>query len=312
MANPTTGMFQTLVAAASAASQNLVYANSFVDAVYWDYQPVVATPYTTLNVLIPTVNEGNVVDIQAGPIQPVDYSYNQVAITFDKHFSESFVIKSWDQIRTPADLERLFVRPAFEALLRKVNRTLAGFAQNASGYFNSYSTVTGTSSTQSSFARADLTGAWTNLTNAGVPVDDEANMSLIVTPRTYGLMLADTTFSYQYIVGDANQQAAMNAAKLRTLYGINVKYDQHLTIASAGSDPALMLHRYAIACVTANPPSNDSPAVEETIVMVRDRMPVQVQMAYSLQDQGWVVHLHFYWGAKVARPEMGQYMTAKS
>jgi hypothetical protein len=299
-------MFQTLVAAASAASQNLTYANSFVDAIYWDYQPVVATPYTTLNVLIPNVNEGNVVDIQAGPIQPLDYQYNQVAIPFNKHFSEAFVVKSWDQIRTPADLERLFVRPAFEGLLRKVNRTLAGFAQNASGYFNSYTTVTGAGT--STWQRVDLTKAWTNLVNAGVPVTDKDNMFFLTAPRAYGNMLQDQNFIYQYVVGNENQQSAQNDARLSTLYGVNVKYDQHLTAASGTSDTGLFFHRYAIAGVTANPPSNNAPHIEETIVMLKDVLPVQIQMSYSLQDQGWVIHMHLYWGALVARPEMGQYM----
>jgi hypothetical protein len=300
-------MFQTLVAAASSASQNLVFANSFVSSIYWDYQPVVATPFTTLNVLIPTVNEGAVVDIQAGPIQPLDYTYNQVSIPFNKHFSESFVVKSWDQIRTPADLERIFVRPAFEALLRKVNRTLAGFVQNAAGYFNSYTTVTGTGGA-SQWARADITGGWVNLVNAGVPVYDAANMFFITTPLAYGNMLSSQNFIYQYIVGSDNQTSAQDAAKLRSIYGTNVLFDQHLTPASGTPQQALLFHRYAIAGVTANPPSNNAPHIEETIVMLGDYLPVQVQMSYSLQDQGWVVHLHLYWGALVARPEMGQYM----
>jgi hypothetical protein len=307
MSNPTTGMFQTLVAAASAASQNLQFANSFVDSIYWDYQPVVATPFTTLNVLIPTVNEGNVVDIQAGPIQPTDYQYNQVGIPFNKHFSEAFVIKSWDQIRTPADLERIFVRPAFEGLLRKVNRTLAGFVQNAAGYFNTYSTITGAGT--SLWARLDLTKSWANLVNAGVPVEDQANMFFITTPLAYSNMLQDQNFIYQYIVGEQNRGGAQDEAKLRSIYGTTVRFDQHLTPASGTPQSGLFFHRYAIAGVTANPPSNNAPHIEETIVMLKDYLPVQVQMSYSLQDQGWVVHLHLYWGALVARPEMGQYMT---
>jgi hypothetical protein len=304
--NPTTGMFQTLVAGASAASQNLQYANSLIDSIYWDYQPVVATPFTTLNVLIPTVNEGNVVDIQAGPIQPTDYQYNQIGIPFSKHFSEAFVIKSWDQIRTPADLARIFIKPAYEALLRKVNRTLAAYVQNASGYFNSYTTVTGAGT--SKWARGDITLGWANLVNAGVPVMDAANMFFITTPLAYSNMLSDQTFIYQYIVGDGNQTSAQDNAQLRSIYGTTVRFDQHLTPASGTAQPGLLFHRYAIAAVTANPPSNTAPHVVETIQLLKGVLPVQLQMSYSLQDQGWVVHLHLYWGALVARPEMGQYM----
>lgn len=297
-------MFQTLVAAASAASQNLVYENQLQRTIYVDYQPVVATPFTTLNVLIPTVNEGNVVDIQAGPIQPVDYTYNQTSISFNKHFSEAFVIKSWDQIRTPADLQRLFIKPAFEALLRKVNRTIA--AQITSTNFNTYTTVTGAGT--SKWARLDLTTAWNNLVGAGVPVYDSANMFFTTSPLAFSNLLNDQNFIFQYIVGDRNQTAAQDTAKIRTLYGAQVDFDQHLTPASGTAQTGLFYHRYSMAAVTANPPSNNSPAVDETIVVLDGKWPVQVQMAYSLQDQGWVIHLHLYWGFAVVRPEMGSYM----
>jgi hypothetical protein len=304
--NPTTGMFQTLVAATSAASQNLVYANALADSIYVDYQPVVATPYTTLNVLIPTVNEGNVVDIQAGPIQPVDYAYNQASISFNKHFSETFVIKSWDQIRTPADLSTLFMKPAMEALLRKVNRTIANAITSTN--FNTYTTVTGAGT--SKWARADLTSAWNNLVGAGVPVEDTPNMFFITTPLAYSNMLNDQNFIFQYIVGDGNQTSTQDTAKLRSLYGSQVKFDQHLSPASTSTtaQTGLFFHRYAIAAVTANPPSNNSPSVMETTTLLKNKFPVQVQLAYSLQDQGWIVHLHLYWGLLVARPEMGSYM----
>ena len=123
------------MAAANAASESLRYKNAFVDAIYWDYQPVVATPYTTLNVIVPTVNEGAVVDIQSGPIQPMDYSYNPTSITLSKNFSVSFVVKSWDQVRTPADLQRIFIQPNLEALLRKINRSIVGLF-NATNFPN--------------------------------------------------------------------------------------------------------------------------------------------------------------------------------
>ena len=99
--NPTVGMFQTLVAAANRASESLRFRNALVEAIFWQYQPIAASPYQTLNVIIPTVNEGGVVDIQAGPIQPVDYSYNNPQITLSKNFSVSIIVKSWDVVPPP-------------------------------------------------------------------------------------------------------------------------------------------------------------------------------------------------------------------
>ena len=172
--NPTAGMFQTLVAATNSASENLRFRNALVESIFWQYQPIAASPYQTLNVIIPTVNEGGVVDIGAGPIQPVDYSYNNPQIQLTKNFSVSLVIKSWDVVRTPLQLRTLFIQPNMEALLRKINRSIVALF-NATNFPN-YTLFTGASATASDFTRADIGQAWQNLVNAGVPVDDLADM----------------------------------------------------------------------------------------------------------------------------------------
>jgi hypothetical protein len=310
LANPTTNLFQTVVAAASAASENLRYKNALVDCIYWDYQPVVATPYTTLNVIIPTVNEGAVVDIQSGPLQPMDYTYNPTSITLSKNFSVSFVVKSWDQIRTPVDLQRLFIQPNLEALLRKINRTIVALFSATN--FPNYTLFTGTSGTAADFTRGDIGTAWQNLVNAGVPIDtDQQNAFLIVNPLSYSTMLADQNFIYQYIVGDTAAIEAQQRARLRAIFGAEVLYDQMLVPFNSGHQPAILMHRYAVAAVTANPPPG-GPNVEETYLMLKNAVPVQLQMAYSMQDQGWVIHMHAMWGLAVVRPEMASLFQSES
>ena len=32
--------------------------------------------------------------------------------------------------------------------------------------------------------------------------------------------------------------------------------------------------------------------------MLKNRIPVQIQMAYSMQDQGWVIHMHCHVGPR--------------
>jgi hypothetical protein len=302
VANPTTGLFQTVVAASNAAASNLQFKNSFVDAIYWDYQPVVATPFTVLNVIVPTVNEGAVVDIQSGPIQPVDYSYNQAAITLNRNFSVSIVVKDWDKVRTPADLQRIFIQPNLEALLRKINRTIVGLFTAAN--FPNYTLFTGNSATASDFSRTDIGTAWQNLVNAGVPVDTDAgNVHLLVNPLSYATMLADNNFNQQFIVGDVAAVNAQQKARLTSLYGATVAYDQMLTPFNAGHQPAVLMHRYAVAAVTANPPPGGG-NIMETYIKLKNQIPVQIQFGYSLQDQGWVIHMHACWGLAVVRPEM--------
>ena len=300
--NSTTNLFQTVLAASSAAAESLRFRNVFADAIYVDYQPVVATPYTVLNVIIPTVNEGAVVDIQSGPIQPTDYSYNPTSITLNRNFSVSLVVKDWDKVRTPADLQRIFIQPMLEGLLRKINRTIVGLF-NATNFPN-YTLFTGATNTVAGdFARADIGTAWQNLVNAGVPVDtDPENVRLLVNPLSYAAMLSDQNFIYQYIVGDNAAVQAQQRAKLSAIFGAQVDYDQMLVPFNAGHQPAILMHKYAVAAVTANPPPGGS-NVMETYINLKG-FPVQIQFAYSMQDQGWVIHAHCMWGVAVVRPEM--------
>ncbi len=302
MANSTASLFQTVLAAASMATESLRYKNAFADSIYWSYQPVVATPFTVMNVIIPTVNEGGVVDIQSGPLQPVDYTYNPAQIPLNRNFSVSIIVKSWDQIRTPADLMRIFIQPNLEALLRKINRSIVALFNAAN--FPAYALFTGTSTTASDFTRADIGVAWQNLVNAGVPVDtDPANVRMLVNPLSYSTMLSDPTFNQQFIVGDQAAIQAQQRARLQMLYGATVDYDQMLVPFNAGHQPAILMHRYAVAAVTANPPSLGGD-IKESYVMLKGQIPVQIQFAPSLQDQGWVIHMHCMWGLAVVRPEM--------
>jgi hypothetical protein len=302
VANSTTNLFQTVMAAANIASESLRFKNSFVDAIYWKYSPVVATPYTVLQIIIPTVNEGAVVDIQSGPIQPVDYSYNPTNITLNRNFSVSFVVKSWDLVRTPVDLAVIFIQPNLEALLRKINRTIVGLFSASN--FPNYSLFTGTSTTASDFARADIGTAWQNLVNAGVPVDtDIDNVRMLVNPLSYSTMLSDNNFNQQFIVGDAAAVQAQQKARLQMLYGATVDYDQMLVPFNSGHQPAILMHKFAVAGVTANSPPGGS-NVKESYIKLKDQIPVQIQFAYSMQDQGWVVHMHAMFGVAVVRPEM--------
>ena len=92
-------------------------------------------------------------------------------------------------------------------------------------------------------------------------------------------------------------------ARLRAVFGAEVSYDQMLVPFNSGHQPAILMHRYAVAAVTALPPPG-GPQVDETYIRLKDKIPVQIQMAYSLQDQGWVVHMHAMWGLSPVRPEM--------
>lgn len=298
--NPTTNMLMTVLTALNQAQQALKYRNAFLQRIYWDYQPVVAVPYSTLNVNVPSVNEANVVNIGAGPIQPAAYAFTTVPITLANNSSNSYIVYDWDQTRIAYNLQRFFFEPKLEELMRSMNHTIVGLFTAAN--FPTYTLFTGTGTLAGQITRADITKAWGNLAVTGVPVEDYDNVSLMVQTATYGGMLADQSFIYQYIVGDAASQAAQQRAKLQTIYGADVYYDQHLAPFNAGHNACVLFHRYAVAGVTALPPPG-GPQVLETTEDVFG-LPVRVQIAYDVVNQGWLVHMHVLWGIAPVRPEM--------
>ena len=302
MANTTTGLFETLTAAASEASGSLKYTNAFSDNVFAGYQPISAQFGQTLNVPIPSVNEGDVTDIGGGQINVTDTTHPNVAIPSDRHFSTAFTIKSWDQIRTPRDLYSIYLEPRLESVLRKVNSSL--FSLVSTTNFNIHSSITGGSDT---FTRANLGTAWSNMASYGVPVSQPDSMSFLCHPAVYANMLSTTDFYQESVVGKETAEMVQQRAMLAPAFNTKIIPDQHF-VATSGAYPALMFHKYAIAVVSANMPSANDPGVMETVAMPRSWLPVQIQMQYSLRDQGWVVHMHCGWGVKVVRPEFGQYL----
>lgn len=325
MANPNGGIMLTLLAEANEAARYLRYQNAFLRRIYWDNQPIVGIPYQTLTVVIPQVNEGAVVDIGTGPIQPVDYAYSTVNVTLDSNLSVTNVFKDFDQARTPRRL-RDFFQTNFEALLRKINRKVVGYV-NATNFPN-YTLFTGNGTSTHQITRSDITTAWTNLANVGVPMDDYANVSLLMTSASYGVMLSDTNFYQQYVVGEKAATDVQQRAYLMTQYGAEVYYDQMMPQFNSSHDGAMLMHRYAIAGVTARSPRG-GPNVEEGVVYLNGDdeggmdgssrtegeptgIPVRIQASYSQVDQGWIVSMNALCGVAVARPEMASLFQSAS
>jgi len=299
MANPTTGMLQTVLTAFTKAQQNLKYTNAFVKRIYWDFQPIVATPYSTLNVNVPTINQANVFNIGAGPLQPQPYAFTMVPITLAYNQSNSYIVYDWDQTRIAYDLQTFFFEPKQEELLRSVDQIVV--SQFSAANFPTYPLFTGTGTAAGQVTRPDVTKAWTNLAGVGVPLDDAGNVSLIIQAASYGYMLSDQQFIYQYIVGDSDAEAAQRRAQLRTIYGADTYYDQLLAPFNAGHNACVLFHRFAVAGVTALPPKGGPQVLESTVDL--QGLPVRIQIAYDVMNQGWLVHMHVLMGIAPVRPE---------
>jgi hypothetical protein len=306
MANTLTGIFQTLVVPATAAgAQAPKFRNGMIERVYTQYRGMHGEVGNTLNVVIPKVNVGNVVNIGNGPISVQDRDHTTVPITIDQNQSDAAVIRSFDQIRTPYDLQVQYTDAMMEEVLRKVNGSIAALA--TTGNFNSYTTITGGTNL---FTRLNIASAWENLVLAGAPMN-ERDVFMIAHPIPYGTMIGDATqnFIQQYIVGEAGALAAQNTARLMPQFQAQIDYDQQMPVV-ATKYSALFFHRYAIALVPVLQPPAGSAIVMETTVYPRPGLPVRVQLWYDPQQQGYVLHMNCVYALKVVRPEFGSYMEA--
>lgn len=310
MANTTTGLFETLVVpSAIEAAQSLKYTKATAGSIFWDFKASGGKIGQTLNINIPSVAEGDAQDIGGGPLQPTDTDHSSVALVLDQHPSVSFVIKSWDDVRTPEDLTKTYMKPKLEALLRYINGQVCGLVTEAA--LNSYTAITGGADI---FSRANLGTAWANLAGAGVPVYDSGNVFFITHPLVYANMMSDTSFYQESVVGINASERATQKAVIAPQLNAEVKFDQQFPIPSSGVYAGLFFHRYAIGGVVVNPPSlaamGGSGVEESTIYPFAGApdFPVQIQMQPSIKDQGTVINLHAMFGVKVIRKDHASFL----
>lgn len=293
--------FSTIVAASNQAASNLTYSNTMLDTVFTGYEPAVGEVGQTLTINVPTI--GDVVsDIGAGDISDTNVTNDTVTLAISKKQSTSFVVRSFDELRSERDLADVYLKPRLEALVREVNADLATFISSTS--FGDYSAVAGGADT---FVRADLAEAWANLAGAGVPIGD-GNLFMIVHPTVYANMLSDTSFHQESVVGVNAAEAAQQRALIAPQFGCRINWDQHCPVVS-GVYSALLYHRYAIALrymaeqVIAGPDY-----VQTTFVYPKPNMPVKVETWYDPTKQGQRFHLSVCYGRAVVRSEMASYM----
>ncbi len=313
MANQTSGLFETLVVPAATASiQALRYSKAYPESIYWDYKDVGGRTGQTLNCDVPIVVEADATDIGSGSVSTSDTTHTTVPIVLDQHPSVSFTIQSWDEVRTPQDLQRLYVQPKLESLLRKINATVAAKAVAAN--FDVHDGITGGTAT---FTRANILAAWAKLAGAGVPVSDPGNLFFITHPAAYANMLADTNFYQESIVGINSAELAQRRAVFAPQANTVIKFDQQAPLSTT-KYTGLFFHRYAIGGVVVRPPAlsaagKGGDGIKETVLYPfrnAPQFPVQLQMQSTVKEQGTLIHMHAMFGVKVVRPDHGVVLTA--
>ena len=308
MANNLTGVFETLVVpAATDVKLTPKYKNTMLGRVYTDYRGQSGTVGNTLQINVPIVDENNVANIGAGPINIVDTNQTPVNIVIAYKMDSARIIKSFDQVRTVLNMRELYVQPMIEEVLRKSNRVVANLATPT--LFPNYATIAGGSNV---FTRLNISAAWQNVAGTGgAPVNPD-DTSFVTDQTAYGNMLGDATqnFIQQYVVGESAAIAGQQKAMFAPQFSAMVDWDQQMPTSTAGKHGGLYFHRMAIGLLPVLEPQPEESYIRQTTIFpTADRkFPITVQMWHDPTQQGTVLNAFATFGVNVINPAWGSYL----
>jgi hypothetical protein len=305
--NTLSGLFQTVVVPATAQiAQPLAYRNGAVKKITTVKQPLSGTVGQTVNINIPVVSENDVIDIGNGPIQVTDGDHASVSLTINNNKSWSRRIPDFDQCRTPVLFKELYLAPGIESVLRKINRQVCNLITATN--FASYTSITGPAAV---FSRLNVAAAWANLVASGVPMTP-GDVHLLVHHQPYSTMIGDDTYKWiqQNIVGDTAAAQVQQTARLMPAFGADIDYDQQMPTPTGSTYSGLFFNKNAIAIAPVTPADQISkPHVEEMLFTPPGTdLIFRIQMWYSPDGQGLIIHIHAIFALAIVRPNFGSYL----
>ncbi len=306
MANAVTAFYQTLVAAADEAAQLLTPTWNAAESVYLDYKPEAATIGQTIDVAIPQDPTNNVSDAGSGDIALNDISFSMVPISFNKHPSYGYLVRSFEQFNSPLAIRNIFLDAALKGVKNDINRNVTALFNTTNFTTNAAIATTGGLVTTTQFLSGQA-----RLLDQNVPVNDRANMSLLLPSVPYTKVLDDANWTQAQIAGNNRAEAIRADGVMPTTYSASLKVDQQMPVS--GTSPsrtwtAAYLHRWAVALVTRPLPQPDGDVVEFTY-MDFFGIPVLVQIGWNQIKAGYVVTIEAGYGLKVVRENMAQLFT---
>ncbi len=224
MANTVSGFYQTLVVAATSASQTLVGTTSLLDSVYRDFKPVAVSPGQTLNIPIPASVTNQVADIGVGDFNVQDVTANTKSLVFNQHPGYAYVVRDFEQFNTPENIRGVFLDAAIKGMAEYVNAQIAALLTPTN--FNVYAVINAI--TQGKLGVPDVTKAWGNLATGKVPVRDLGNFFLTMHSTPYAAMLSDDKWTANSQVGYQLAGGIRRAAMLGEQFGALSEYDQQM------------------------------------------------------------------------------------
>lgn len=305
MANGISGFYQTVVAAATEASQLLAPTWKAANSIFWDYSPLPATIGQTLNVPIPNDPSSGVTDGGAGDIAVTDVGFATVPIVFDKHPYFAYVVRDFEQFNTPAQIRSVFMDAALKGVKNNINGAIT--AKFTTGNFPTNAAI---ATTGHLVTTAQFLQAMAILSDQKVPVaDDPENMSLLLPSTPYTAILGDDKWTQAQIAGERTAEAVRQTGVMPTAYGMSIKLDQQMP--TTGTAPTrtftgAYLHKWAVAGVTRPLPAPDAKVVDYTYVDFAG-IPIRVTVGYNqYPKQGYIVTIDAGYGLKVVRDNMCQ------
>jgi hypothetical protein len=313
MANAFTSFWQTVVAAASEASQLLAPTWNALDSVYLDYKPLPATIGQTINVPIPQDPTNAVNDIGAGDVTISDVGFSTVPIVFDRHPNFAFVVRDFEQFNSPQQIRSLFMDAAMKGVKNHINQNVANLFTTAN-----FTTNTAIPCTSSVISVTQFTQGLAKLADQRVPVqNDPDNMNLVLPSVPYAAMMdASSTaggfWAQARITGGNIAESIRSSGVMVPAFGCRIKLDQQMPTSGASPSrtfTAAYLHRWAVAVVSRDMPPPDSKVVDY-MYMPFGGISLRISIGYNqYPKQGYVVNVDAGYGLKVVRENMCQLFT---
>src|SRR5262245_15265009 len=125
MPNTVSAFYQTVVAAATEASQLLAPTHKLSESVYTDYKPSTATLGQTINVAIPTDPTASVADAGVSDIALTDIGFATVPIVFNKHPYYAYVVRDFEQFNAASDVRNVFMDAALKGVKNNINAAIS-------------------------------------------------------------------------------------------------------------------------------------------------------------------------------------------
>ncbi len=224
MANTVTAFYQTLVAAASEASQVLVGTTKFLERVYRDYKPEAVSPGQTINIALPASTTSSIADVGVADYALTDISFATKALVFNQHPGYAYIVRDFEQFNSPESIRNIFLDGAIKGMAEYVNAAIASLATPAN--FNAYAALNSTK--VKNIDSNTIAVAMGNLATAKVPVDDLGNFFLTSHPQPYFNMTTDPFWSSQSQVGYEIAGQIRRTAMLGEAFGFMSGYDQQM------------------------------------------------------------------------------------